>query len=61
MNALDYLVIGANGNECWAYSAYGRKVEQAIELRKSGSRLTIIHEFDFWDAVEDSGLEESDE
>ena len=40
VKALDYLVIGAHGNECWAYSAYGRKVEQAIELRKSGARLT---------------------
>ena len=52
---LDYLVIGADGNECWAYSAYGRKVEQAIEYRKSGKKLTIVHEFDFWDAVEDAG------
>ena len=60
VNALDYLVIGANGNECWAYSAYGRKVEQAIDLRKAGARLTIVHEFDFWDAVEDSHLEEPD-
>ena len=52
---LDYLVIGADGNECWAYSAYGRKVEQAIEYRKSGEKITIVHEFDFWDAVEDAG------
>lgn len=55
VKGLDYLVIGADGNECWAYSAYGRKVEQAIEYRKSGEKLTIVHEFDFWDAVEDSG------
>ncbi len=52
---LNYLVIGAGGNECWAYSAYGRKVEQAIEFRKSGEKITIVHEFDFWDAVEDAG------
>lgn len=50
----DYLIIGANGNVCWAYSCYGRKVEQAIDLRKSGSRITIIHENDFWDAFEDA-------
>ena len=55
VKGLDYLVIGAAGNECWAYSAYGRKVEQAIAERKSGAKLTIVHEFDFWDAVEDAG------
>jgi hypothetical protein len=50
---LDYLVIGADGNPCWAYSAYGRKVEQAVHLRKKGVRLLIVHEIDFHDAVED--------
>lgn len=54
VQALDYLIVGADGNECWAYSAYGRKVEQAITMRKQGSRLLIVHEFDFWDAVESS-------
>lgn len=49
----DYLIIGGNGNICWAYSCYGRKVEQAINLRKNGSKIMIIHENDFWDAVED--------
>jgi BRCA1 C Terminus (BRCT) domain len=49
-----YLVIGAEGNPCWAYACYGRKVEKAVELRKSGVRLLIIHENDFHDAVADS-------
>ncbi len=53
VKSLDYLIIGAAGNDCWAYSAYGRKVEQAISLRKSGAKLMIVHEFDFWDAVGD--------
>ena len=48
---LDYLVIGAKGNECWAYSAYGRKVETAINHRKNGARILIVHELDFWEAV----------
>lgn len=48
-----YLVIGADGNPCWAYACYGRKVERAVELRKAGSRLLIIHEHDFHDAVAD--------
>lgn len=51
---VDYLIIGDNGNVCWAYSCYGRKVEQAVNLRKNGSKITIIHENDFWDAVEDN-------
>lgn len=50
-----YLVIGADGNPCWAYACYGRKVEKAVELRKAGARLLIIHENDFHDAVADAG------
>jgi NAD-dependent DNA ligase len=51
-----YLVIGADGNPCWAYACYGRKVEKAVELRRAGSRLLLIHEHDFHDAVADLGL-----
>ncbi|ACL76176.1 BRCT domain-containing protein [Ruminiclostridium cellulolyticum] len=47
-----YLVIGDNGNPCWAFSCYGRKVEQAVTLRKSGKSILIVHENDFWNAVE---------
>lgn len=50
-----YLVIGAEGNPCWAYACYGRKVEKAVELRKSGVRLLLVHENDFHDAVADRG------
>lgn len=47
---VDYLVIGADGNPCWAFACYGRKVEKAIELRKAGARILIVHELDFHDA-----------
>lgn len=50
---VDYLIIGADGNPCWAYACYGRKVEKAVELRKAGVKLMIIHESDFHDAVQD--------
>ncbi len=50
---VNYLVIGADGNPCWAYACYGRKVEKAVELRKSGVRVLIVHENDFHDAVAD--------
>lgn len=48
----DYLIIGNDGNPCWAFSCYGRKVEAAVNLRKSGNRVIIVHENDFWDAIE---------
>ena len=49
----DYLIIGGDGNPCWAYSCYGRKVEDAINLRKKGKKVIIVHENDFWDTIED--------
>lgn len=48
-----YLVVGADGNPCWAYACYGRKVERAVELRKDGHPIVIVHENDFHDAVAD--------
>lgn len=48
-----YLIVGNNGNPCWAFSCYGRKVEEAIERRKSGQNLTIVNEVDFWDIIDD--------
>ena len=52
----DYLVVGNAGNPCWAYSCYGRKIEEAMALRKAGAKVQIINETDFWDAIWDSGL-----
>lgn len=49
---VDFLVIGADGNPCWAYACYGRKVEKAIQLRQSGSPILLVHETDFWKATE---------
>jgi len=48
---VDYLVIGSNGNPCWAYSCYGRKIEKAMTLRAQGARITLVHEVDFLDAI----------
>lgn len=53
--SVKYLIIGADGNPCWAYACYGRKVERAVELRKSGVRVLLVHENDFHDAVADAG------
>jgi NAD-dependent DNA ligase len=50
-----FLVVGAEGNPCWAYACYGRKIEKAMELRREGARIVIVHESDFNDAVADRG------
>lgn len=47
----DYLIVGAEGNPCWAYSCYGRKVEDAMQLRKNGHHIALVNERDFWDAL----------
>jgi hypothetical protein len=50
-----YLIVGAHGNPAWTYACYGRKVEQAMSLRSEGMQMTIAHENDFWDALQDLG------
>jgi len=49
----DYLVVGNAGNPCWVYACYGRKIEEAMLLRRNGGKVQIVNETDFWDAVED--------
>jgi NAD-dependent DNA ligase len=51
---LNYLIIGAEGNPCWSFACYGRKVEKAVQLRRKGVRVVIVHENDFHDAVQDA-------
>ena len=48
---LDYLIVGVGGNPCWAYASYGRRIEKAMGLRRQGSKLLIIHESDFFNAL----------
>lgn len=48
-----YLIVGNNGNQCWTFSCYGRKVEKAVNMRKHGFEMVIVNENDFWDAVEE--------
>ncbi len=49
----NYLIVGNNGNPCWTYACYGRKIEKAMQLRKEGRKIMIINENDFWDAIAD--------
>ncbi len=48
----DYLIVANKENPCWAFSCYGRKVEQAVKLRKAGNHIQIVHEDDFWAQIE---------
>lgn len=48
---VDYLIVGNAGNPCWAYSCYGRKIEEAVQLRKNGGKIIIMNEIDFWDNI----------
>lgn len=47
----DYLIIGDTNNACWSYACYGRKVEKALDLRKSGHTIILVHEFDVFDSI----------
>jgi hypothetical protein len=53
---LDWLVVAEERGQSWAFSCYGRKVEIAVELRKRGSHLAIVHEKDFWEAAAERGV-----
>jgi hypothetical protein len=47
----DYLVVCAGDRKFCAFSAYGRAVEKAIAMRRSGHAIQIVRETDFWDAL----------
>lgn len=49
----DYLIVGDNGNPAWAFACYGRKVEKALNFRKEGHTIMLIHEYDFFDIIDD--------
>jgi len=51
--SVHYLIVCAEGNPAWAYACYGRKVEEAMNLRAAGHSVVIVHETDFWDALQD--------
>ncbi|HEX3809789.1 MAG TPA: hypothetical protein VHW02_08800 [Rhizomicrobium sp.] len=40
----NYLVIGAYATDSWIQSAYGRKIERAIEMKQEGHPIAIVGE-----------------
>lgn len=49
---LDYLVLGSIPSSGWKHGDFGRKIEKAKELIKTGAKLKIISEKDFMEALE---------
>ncbi len=49
---LNYLIVCDEKNACWAFTCYGRKIEEAIRHRKNGAPLIIVHEYDLYDVIE---------
>lgn len=52
---IDYLIVGNAGNPCWAFTCYGRKIEDAVKLRKEGANVVIVNETDFFTSVDRMG------
>ena len=51
VESTNYLVVGNEGSSCWTFSCYGRKVEKAVNMRKAGNPVLLVHENDFWDSI----------
>src|SRR5579859_950956 len=47
---LDYLVIGTFVQGSWAHEGYGRKIEKALDCKRTGAKCKIISEA-HWSAV----------
>lgn len=45
--SLDYLIVGTDGSEEYAYGNYGSKVKKAMELQNSGCTIKIVPEREF--------------
>ncbi len=48
----DYLIVGAYATDAWAHSAFGRKIEKAVDYRSRLGRPAIIDERDWVMALE---------
>lgn len=48
---VEFLVVGAFASRDWAHTSYGRKFEEAMELRTRGSPIAIVTEEHWCDAL----------
>ncbi len=54
---IDYLVIGMIGSRDWIQTSWGRKIENAVELRERGFPIRIISEEHWTSAVHSCGIQ----
>ncbi len=47
----NYLVIGTGGSQRWVHGSYGRKIEEAIELKEQNKPIKIISEKQYFTAM----------
>ncbi|MDH4232895.1 MAG: BRCT domain-containing protein [Nitrospirota bacterium] len=40
----DYLIIGLIGSSDWIHTTHGRKIEQAVQMKNKGHRISIVSE-----------------
>lgn len=40
----DYVVVGEVGSRDWLHSSYGRKIQEAVDLRQAGAMISIVPE-----------------
>lgn len=55
---VDYLVVGVYGSAMWSFATYGRKVEDAVNLRKAGHPIQIVNEQYFWSLMDSQGAQD---
>lgn len=48
---IDYLIVCDTNALLWAFEPYGRKIDQALDLRSQGHALVILHKKDFLKAL----------
>jgi NAD-dependent DNA ligase len=53
---LNYLVIGAIGSRDWIQSTHGRKIEEAVFLKKKGLKIKIVNEEHFIESVDRNSI-----
>ena len=44
---LNYLIVGGLGSEEWKHGSFGTKIEQAINFKRAGASIALVHE-DHW-------------
>jgi len=58
-SVVDYLVVGSNCTTAWANTTYGRKIEKAMEYRKSYGKPRIVTEKQWLAAIKASADNDS--